>query len=119
MGRVTDIKGDLLGHYRKLLNEEMALRIKALWVTEKLSLRNVYLEMIKDYNELNVNTWLYRRSKPDTFDAQGHTLVLAAMLYFRDYSVHEWTRYPKKYTDDEIDIMYDQLLENLPTLPDF
>jgi hypothetical protein len=110
----TDIKGDMLRHYRNLLNDEKVMRIKELWVDEKLGLSELYLEMVKDYEELTVHTLKYQKHKPVDFNTQGHVLISAAMLYYKDYDVSEWIRYKKKYMESEAEQKaFDDLHKNL------
>jgi hypothetical protein len=108
--KVTDIKGSMLHYYMPLLDDEIALFIKALWCMQGFSLKALYLAVIKKYPSLIVHTHQFKTYKPDTFQTQGFVLITAAMLHFKDYEVSEWIRYTKKYSEDEAEqLAYDNL----------
>jgi hypothetical protein len=115
--KVTEINGDMLKYYSNLLNDEKVMRIKELWIEKAVSIGDVYLEMIKDYEDLIVITHRFKRDKPFNYYTQGHVLITAAMLYYKDYSIQEWVRFTKKYKEDEGEqLAYDEFYGNLGNL---
>jgi hypothetical protein len=93
---------DLLKHYLAIMNHDMALRIKNLWLEQDVQLGDLYNYMIKDFPELEVYLQGFIKRRISHHCIEGSTLILTAMLFLNEADKASiWNKYKNGFEEKE------------------
>jgi hypothetical protein len=93
---------DLLKYYMTIMDHDMAIRIKTLWLVQNLPLGDLYKCMIKEFPELEVYLQGFIRRRVSHHCTEGSTLILTAMLFLNEADKAAlWNKYQNSFEEKE------------------